>query len=331
MRSILLKLYNSFPFSLILKYRYENSIRKKVWNIFEQLDDKDAPLGIGKKDYILTEKGNKFIIDFNDMFGFDKSGYRPVISFEFKRKYWHTEVEGLNLISYHKVPLFELVCELRGYTLLDNINEGDIIIDAGCSDAFVTCYFGKKVGDNGLVIALEPDNELYDVAEKTLSINKLDKNVVLEKKAFFNKNTTLDFFMTSDGGSKISEQKNGTRQIETIDLKTIITKYKIPLNRLRLIKMDIEGAEMDVLEDLVEFVSKNENCVVAFASYHRVKNSFTWMEAEKIYADHPTVLLKTTYPIHITTFIINKKNIDIFNKLRTIPRIEEVYEKIRIK
>ncbi len=95
--------------------------------------------------------------------------------------------------------------------------------------------------------------------------------------------------------------------------------------------MDIEGAELDVLDDLVDFVSRNKNCLVAFASYHKVNGTYTWMEAEKRFAEHPDVLLKTTYPIHITTFIANKKNINLLKKINDIPHLKEVYEKIKLE
>jgi len=319
-----------FPFVLILKYRYMKELNKKIWDIYDKMQDKNDILYIGNRDYVLEKEGNKYFINFSDIYGFNKNGYNPCFYFDFETRLWHTEVEGMHIVSLQNVPLFELVCELRGYTLLDNISKGDVIIDAGCSDAFVATYFGEKVGSDGLVIALEPDDTLYDIAKNNIIANNLEKNVLLVKKAFYYKNTTVDFSVKDNGGSKIISCGNDAKSVETTDLGTLLKDNDINEERVRFIKLDIEGAELDVLADLVDFVSRNKNCVVAFASYHKVNGTYSWMEAEKRYAEHPDVLLKTTYPIHITTFIINKSNKNLSDKMAIIPRIEEVYDRIKI-
>lgn len=329
MKEFLLNLYTKFPFKYILKFRYMKAIEAKVWDIYEQLYNKEAPLWIGKKDYNLKKKDEKFILEFDNRFGFKKNGYIPEIYFEFETKLWHTEVEGLHIISSPKPPLFELVCELRGYTLLDNIALGDVVIDAGCSDAFIASYFGKKVGACGKVIALEPDDKLYEIARSNLKANDLDKIVSLVKKAFFNKNGTVDFSMSADGASKISAGQNTSKSVETVDLKTLLNDFNIPEEKVKLIKMDIEGAELDVLDDIVDFVTRNRDCIVAFASYHRVHDSFSWMEAEKKIAENSSVLIKTTYPIHVTTFLVNKQNTIFLTKLESLPHLKEVYDTVK--
>lgn len=306
------------------------AIEHKVWDIYNQLDNKDAPLSIGKKDYSLKKENGKFSLQFNNQFGFERKGYKPEFFFDFKNKLWHTEVEGTHIVSSPKVPLFELVCELRGYMLVNDLSPGDIVIDAGCSDGFITSYFGKKVGKQGKVIALEPDDNLYEVAAKNIANNKLDNNVQLLKKIFYNKETKIGFSMTADGASKIVENSD-SKPVETISLKKIISDFNLQGDKIKLIKMDIEGAELDVLDDLVDFVSRNINCVAAFASYHRVNGTVSWMEAEKRYSNHPEVLFITTYPIHVTTFIINRNNKSAIKKAAIIPRIEKVYDLIALR
>jgi tRNA G37 N-methylase Trm5 len=69
-------------------------------------------------------------------------------------------------------------------TLLDNYESevfsffiprpNDVVIDVGANIGYFTIYASRKVGKDGLVIALEPMDEAYNCLMKNIRLNRLN-------------------------------------------------------------------------------------------------------------------------------------------------------------
>jgi FkbM family methyltransferase len=125
--------------------------------------------------------------------------------------------------------------------------ENDIFIDGGMNEGKVTdiCV---KVGAK--VYGFEPN----PLAHKFLK-NKYrnNKNVIVENKAIADKNDIMEFCFNSifdQGGSIIwGKGKINNYKVDTIDFSEYLKKIE---SDIYMIKLDIEGAEFDVIENMIK-------------------------------------------------------------------------------
>lgn len=195
----------------------------------------------------------------------------------------------------------------EGYTHKYVPKEGDIIFDCGAWCGISTYFFSKLVGDSGKVYAFEPDNQNYGILLKNIEKHKLN-NVVPIKKGLWSKTTTLQFSNEGDVNSSIADvyfrEKDKISYIEVISLQDVYNTLK--LKRLDFVKMDIEGAEVEVILNSKEFL-ENMDINFAIASYHDIGNGKSSEILENFF---PKIgyICGTVYPPHTTTWAQNKNN-----------------------
>lgn len=157
------------------------------------------------------------------------------------------------------------------------IEQGDIVIDFGANVGDVTAYFARK-GCN--VYAYEPNPTAFNKLYKRF---KRYNNVKCIRKAVGNKNGAAQLYlwtecpgnplMNSVGSSLRGDKSDVSSKHVTVDVlevKNIICE----LDKIKLIKMDIEGAEYDVLPELFHFSDRIE-FVVCETHQHLLPGSST--------------------------------------------------------
>ena len=98
----------------------------------------------------------------------------------------------------------------------------DVVIDVGANIEYFTIYASRKVGKDGLVIALEPMDEAYDCLMKNLGLNRIS-NVKAFKLALWSSETTLKLYRTKG---------SFTSAISKVDVfKNLIQQKEIKLNK----------------------------------------------------------------------------------------------------
>ncbi|MFC4230775.1 FkbM family methyltransferase [Parasediminibacterium paludis] len=131
------------------------------------------------------------------------------------------------------------------------------IIDCGANIGMSIIYM-KKLYPKAEIVAFEPDETNFGLLQKNITSFNYS-NVSLFKEAVWKENTTLLFSNESSMGSKID--KNG---INSITVKAV--RLKNYLNRrIDFLKIDIEGAEYEVLKDISNELQNVENM---FLEYH---------------------------------------------------------------
>lgn len=134
-----------------------------------------------------------------------------------------------------------------------------VIYDCGANVGVSAVYF-KKLFPGAHIKAFEPDPEVYACLEKNISQNNLS-GVELFQKAVWNEKGKLKFSSEgADGGSLVSG-KGKTIEVESIRLKELLALEK----EVDLLKIDIEGAEVDVINDIKDELSKVK---LLFVEYH---------------------------------------------------------------
>ena len=122
------------------------------------------------------------------------------------------------------------------------------IIDCGSNIGVSVLYF-KMIYPDSEILAFEPDREAYSCLETNVRLNGL-KSVEIVNKAISNKEGEIDFWFDQDnpGALKMSTIRERIPKQRQVVEATSLSKY---IDReVDFVKMDVEGAELDIVEEL---------------------------------------------------------------------------------
>lgn len=153
--------------------------------------------------------------------------------------------------------------------VLENFLEpGDFAVDAGASIGFHTCVMAKLVGDDGLVLAFEPEERSFKILQNHVyAINNLTNTGLIRAAAWKENCTGLRLWNTEEMGySSFHKYLNANTydEVEGFVLDDIFVKAGHP----RLIKIDCEGTEPEVLLGAQEALTKGVDAVILELNYH---------------------------------------------------------------
>jgi FkbM family methyltransferase len=142
------------------------------------------------------------------------------------------------------------------------IEKGMTVLDIGADIGYYTLLFAKRVSKNGRVIAFEP---IPSAREKLLQNVKMNgyKHITVCDFALFSSNGSA----TLEGPLKISRiaPKREKKLKNDIEVQTRIFDeclQDLRINRIDIVKIDVEGAELDVLHGMKLSLSKYQPSVL---------------------------------------------------------------------
>ena len=149
------------------------------------------------------------------------------------------------------------------YTFIPK-QETPIIIDCGANMGLSVLFFSKHY-PNAKIFAFEPDDTVLWCLEKNIETYKLI-NVTLLKQAVWDSDGLLKFYTNSKLGGRVNIkfENQEPKMVEAISLKNFIGHQCIDF-----LKLDIEGAEFQVIKDC-EPILEQINCL--FVEYHSFQN-----------------------------------------------------------
>jgi FkbM family methyltransferase len=158
------------------------------------------------------------------------------------------DYESLRIVSPQFEPLISSWFEPK---------EGEVFVDIGSHIGKYALKAGKNVGSKGKVVAVEAMPANFIIIKKNVKLNKM-KNIDVFNLAAWNTECSLQFLIgTTSANSNINRFNYGQGMIEVqagpVD-KLLIGQLK--LKRVDWIKIDVEGAEYQVLQGLKETISK---------------------------------------------------------------------------
>ncbi len=136
--------------------------------------------------------------------------------------------------------------------------EGDIVIDIGAAFGFYTILSSKMIGPKGKVIAIEPQLESFQMLNSNIKLNKLS-NVKTLNSAVYSKETKLQLYSSYS----VIPERAGKNTLDFIEVNCnkldnlIFQEGKI--NEVNWIKIDVEGAELEVLKGAHNTLSKSKD------------------------------------------------------------------------
>ena len=149
-----------------------------------------------------------------------------------------------------------------------NISGGDIVIDIGANIGYFTLIMAKGIRENGKVFSFEPEPKNFELLKKNVEINNYS-NVILEKKAIGNKTGIAKLYLADRKNnifhsgmhrifrSDLVSQISNPVSINIIKLDDYLQDLKF-IKKIRLIKIDVEGAEFDVLKGMSKILDENK-------------------------------------------------------------------------
>ncbi len=138
------------------------------------------------------------------------------------------------------------------------VKQGDVVFDIGAHVGFYTLLASELVGQKGKVFAFEPLPRNIEYLKKHIKIN-ICKNVNIIKAAVSDKGGNA--FLNNDSDSFSSRiVEDGKIKIRTVTIDDLVSSGKLQIPNV--IKMDVEGAELSVLEGTASILKKNKPVIL---------------------------------------------------------------------
>jgi FkbM family methyltransferase len=151
--------------------------------------------------------------------------------------------------------------------------EGDTVVDIGAHIGRYTITSSKQVGDSGKVVAIEADPGNFQLLKRNIALNNLT-NVLPLNYAVFSTRTRMKLYEQSASAkynslmlARAAKTKNYV-EVNGDTLDSILKQNGI--NQVDWIKIDVEGAEFEVLKGSTKTLS-SEN-VSLFIEIHNIED-----------------------------------------------------------
>ena len=134
------------------------------------------------------------------------------------------------------------------------LREGMVFIDVGASLGDFSIIASRLIGQSGRVVAYEPDPSNCLFLNKCVKKNKL-KNVQIMEEALANKDGFASLYLGNVSGWHTLKKGKLDCEKGKINVKTRRLD-SINLSRMDLMKIDVEGAEFDVIQGAERQIKK---------------------------------------------------------------------------
>jgi FkbM family methyltransferase len=135
-----------------------------------------------------------------------------------------------------------------------SLRPGDLVLDIGANQGFFSCYAAQK---GARVVAFEPDPTSFATLERNLARNNFTGRVTTRREAIGAQRGVADFFVSPMLGGGINTTSAAfaskfdhvlSAQVPCVTLGDVLKENGG--ERVRLCKLDCEGAEQEILRSL---------------------------------------------------------------------------------
>jgi FkbM family methyltransferase len=149
-----------------------------------------------------------------------------------------------------------------------NLPANPYIIDCGANIGLSVVYMKQHYPD-AEIIAFEPDEKNFDLLSKNVASFGYE-NITLRKEAVWKEDTILQFANEGSMSSKIETAGGAnTKDVKATRLKNLLNK------KIDFLKIDIEGAEFDVLKDVGDNLHLVQNLFLEYHGLFKQNNELT--------------------------------------------------------
>lgn len=143
------------------------------------------------------------------------------------------------------------------------------IIDVGANVGLYSMLASEKIGNTGKVIAVEPEPRNYNNLIKNIKLNRykntICKNIALTNHKGFER-LYVDSFNPLTHSLILYKNKKSFIKVPVTTIDKLVKELTI--NKVDIIKIDAEGAEIPILEGAEKTLKNNPQVKLIIASYH---------------------------------------------------------------
>lgn len=145
--------------------------------------------------------------------------------------------------------------------ITSTLSEGDIYLDIGSNKGYHLLEAASVIGSSGSAIGFEPSPENYNDLSKNVELNEF-KNISLNNIAVSNESEEVYLSYGDRSGHGQISTSIGDVVVQAVSIDDFIDKKRIDTDRVRVVKIDVEGAEGDVLEGMQQFLKEGSSCTI---------------------------------------------------------------------
>jgi FkbM family methyltransferase len=173
-------------------------------------------------------------------------------------------IEGVKIALNNNDPVVSGALTMGVYERFEteifqkNIKMGDTVIDVGANLGYYTAIAARLTGDKGLVYAIEPEPVNFSYLKKTTELNGF-ANIFCCQVGISDHNGIGELYLSKDnkGDHRIyATSARDSVSIKIVRLDDFVKEYNI--NKVDVIKMDIQGAEGLALLGMNDVLVKNK-------------------------------------------------------------------------
>lgn len=194
------------------------------------------------------------------------------------------EIQALKLLVNTKEFIGWNICFLGHYELDTDlilykfIKKGMCVIEAGAHIGSETVLLGALVGKEGRVYAFEPNPFMLKRLRLNIGLNDFDDRVVASAIVLGDANDAISFYVDNENEPNQGRASKYRHDAQTIEITAHQQRLddwahgnKIP--RVDFIKIDVQGAEIDILHGATETIAMHRPLIFAEASETMQGNS----------------------------------------------------------
>jgi FkbM family methyltransferase len=155
------------------------------------------------------------------------------------------------------------------------LGPGDLFVDVGANVGLHTIAAARAMQGTGKIVAFEPFEETKRLLEKTVWINGFTQIVEIHQAAVSHQRGFEDLFLGATSGHHSLFASEVPREFQSVRVPTVRLDEVIGSDEVvSLLKIDVEGAELDVVRGAVGTIVNNYDLalIVEFGALHLKHN-----------------------------------------------------------
>jgi FkbM family methyltransferase len=218
-------------------------------------------LGKKRRDRLYVERGLDFGVFWYKSFKFLRPGNSSLLKFRVPKYnyefYCRVNKDDFKIMTIHEDDIIERFTP----------KQGDVVVDIGAHIGLYTIISSKRVGTNGKVVAIEADPGNFEMLNRNIKLNQLT-NVIPLNYAVYSKETKIKLYLPSgeSGFTKYNtimsdwvNTKDKFVEVNANTLDYLLQSKGIREEEVNWIKIDVEGAEFEVLKGAHNVLSKSKD------------------------------------------------------------------------
>ena len=149
----------------------------------------------------------------------------------------------------------------RSYEFVSD-NNAPVIFDCGANIGMSSLFF-KTIYPHSNITAFEADSSITEIFKKNLKKNNIHDIKIIDAAVWINDKGIQFSVDGADGGSM-----QGTDNIKNVRSVRLLDFIDNCSKKIDLLKIDIEGAEVDVIQDCAKSLSKVKNIFIEYHSWN---------------------------------------------------------------